>query len=109
LRLRRAHPVPHRAADGPARRTRHGAGVSGPRGTATTGRPVAARLMERLMNSRWAGLAGLIIALLAPFVNATPYAISVMTSAAIFVMLAAGLNIVVGYCGLLDLGYAAFF
>ncbi|MFD7130614.1 branched-chain amino acid ABC transporter permease [Streptomyces sp. NPDC059894] len=32
-----------------------------------------------------------------------------MTSAAIFVMLTVGLNIVVGYCGLLDLGYAAFF
>ena len=27
----------------------------------------------------------------------------------IFIMLAVGLNIVVGYCGLLDLGYAAFF
>ena len=32
-----------------------------------------------------------------------------MTSALLFVMLAVGLNIVVGYCGLLDLGYAAFF
>ncbi|WP_066936907.1 branched-chain amino acid ABC transporter permease [Microtetraspora fusca] len=61
------------------------------------------------MENRWAGLAGLAVALLAPFVNATPYALSVMTSAAIFVMLAAGLNIVVGYCGLLDLGYIAFF
>ncbi|GAA3447422.1 branched-chain amino acid ABC transporter permease [Planomonospora venezuelensis] len=64
---------------------------------------------SRLLANRWAGLAGLLVALLAPFVNATPYALSVMTSAAIFVMLAAGLNIVVGYCGLLDLGYAAFF
>lgn len=66
-------------------------------------------LASKLMGSRWAGLAGLLVALLAPFVNATPYALSVMTSAAIFVMLAAGLNIVVGYCGLLDLGYVAFF
>ncbi|GAA3429224.1 branched-chain amino acid ABC transporter permease [Streptosporangium nondiastaticum] len=64
---------------------------------------------SRLLQNRWAGLAGLLVALLAPFVNATPYALSVMTSAAIFVMLAAGLNIVVGYCGLLDLGYVAFF
>ncbi|MEU0519132.1 branched-chain amino acid ABC transporter permease [Streptosporangium sp. NPDC006007] len=64
---------------------------------------------SRLLGNRWAGLAGLLAALLAPFVNATPYALSVMTSAAIFVMLAAGLNIVVGYCGLLDLGYVAFF
>ncbi|WP_244894097.1 branched-chain amino acid ABC transporter permease [Planobispora rosea] len=63
---------------------------------------------SRLLQNRWAGAAGLLVALLAPFVNATPYALSIMTSAAIFVMLAAGLNIVVGYCGLLDLGYAAF-
>src|SRR3954447_4219236 len=47
--------------------------------------------------------------LLAPFVSASNYSLSVMTSAALFVMLAVGLNIVVGYCGLLDLGYAAFF
>ncbi|SEL55311.1 branched-chain amino acid ABC transporter permease [Nonomuraea pusilla] len=66
-------------------------------------------LVSRLMDNRWAGLAGLLVAVLAPFVIATPYALSVMTSAAIFVMLAAGLNIVVGYCGLLDLGYVAFF
>lgn len=64
---------------------------------------------SKFLQNRWAGLAGLLIALLAPFVNASPYALSVMTSAAIFVMLAAGLNIVVGYCGLLDLGYVAFF
>src|SRR3954453_15189110 len=47
--------------------------------------------------------------LLAPFVSASNYSLSVITSAALFVMLAVGLNIVVGYCGLLDLGYAAFF
>ncbi len=34
---------------------------------------------------------------------------NIMTGAVIFVMLAVGLNIVVGYCGLLDLGFAAFF
>ncbi|MEU9889253.1 branched-chain amino acid ABC transporter permease [Sphaerisporangium sp. NPDC051011] len=67
------------------------------------------RATTRLFDSRWAGLAGLAVAVLAPFVIATPYALSVMTSAAIFVMLASGLNIVVGFCGLLDLGYVAFF
>ncbi|MEU8270336.1 branched-chain amino acid ABC transporter permease [Sphaerisporangium sp. NPDC049002] len=67
------------------------------------------RATSRLLDSRWAGLAGLAVAVLAPFVIATPYALSVMTSAAIFVMLASGLNIVVGFCGLLDLGYVAFF
>ncbi|HEV7932613.1 MAG TPA: branched-chain amino acid ABC transporter permease [Actinomadura sp.] len=65
--------------------------------------------ITRLLESRWLGWVGLAIGLLAPFVIATPYSLSVMTSAAILVMLAVGLNIVVGYCGLLDLGYAAFF
>src|SRR5699024_5307671 len=37
------------------------------------------------------------------------YHMGIMTNALIFIMLAAGLNIVVGYCGLLDLGYAAFY
>ncbi|WP_251071810.1 branched-chain amino acid ABC transporter permease [Streptomyces sp. ISL-43] len=65
--------------------------------------------IRSLAQSRGAGPAGLACAVLAPFLIATPYALNVMTSAAIFVMLAVGLNIVVGYCGLLDLGYAAFF
>jgi branched-chain amino acid transport system permease protein len=66
-------------------------------------------LVSRLLGSRYLGWVGLAIAVLAPFVDASPYAMSVLTSAALFVMLAVGLNIVVGYCGLLDLGYAAFF
>lgn len=74
-------------------------------------KPVRGRgpsIVTRLMESRRLGWAGLMTALLAPFVIATPYAMNVMTSAVIFVMLAVGLNIVVGYCGLLDLGFAAF-
>ncbi len=35
--------------------------------------------------------------------------LNALTDAAVFVVLALGLNIVVGYAGLLDLGYAAFF
>ncbi|MCW2882798.1 MAG: inner-rane translocator [Sphaerisporangium sp.] len=77
---------------------------SGTRGPVTA----LGRATSRLLEGKWA-LAGLAVALLAPFVIATPYAIFVMTSAAIFVMLASGLNIVVGFCGLLDLGYVAFF
>jgi branched-chain amino acid transport system permease protein len=61
------------------------------------------------MDNRVVGWGGLAIAVLAPFVTATAYSLSVMTSAALAVMLAVGLNIVVGFCGLLDLGYAAFF
>jgi len=78
--------------------------------TGASERIAAVRAAVRgLLANRWSGPAGLAIAVLAPFVNATPYALSIMTSAAVFVMLASGLNIVVGYCGLLDLGYAAFF
>ncbi|MGN6331164.1 MAG: branched-chain amino acid ABC transporter permease [Motilibacteraceae bacterium] len=65
--------------------------------------------LSRLLENRYLGWIGFAIAVIAPFVDASSYALSVMTSAAIFVMLAVGLNIVVGYCGLLDLGYAAFF
>ncbi len=56
-------------------------------------------------------IVGAICLLIYPFVDQalnlqTLYAV---TDAAVFVVLALGLNIVVGYAGLLDLGYAAFF
>ncbi|MEU4828644.1 branched-chain amino acid ABC transporter permease [Actinomadura sp. NPDC023710] len=69
----------------------------------------AASGVSRLLESRHLGWAGLAVGLAAPFAIATPYAMNIMTSAVIFVMLTVGLNIVVGYCGLLDLGFAAFF
>ncbi len=65
-------------------------------------------LVSRIFENKYIGWAALAVALLMPFLIATPYALNVMTTAAIFVVLAAGLNIVVGYCGLLDLGYIAF-
>jgi branched-chain amino acid transport system permease protein len=65
-------------------------------------------LLSRILENKHLGWVAFGIAILAPFVTATPYALNVMTTAAIFVMLASGLNIVVGYCGLLDLGYIAF-
>lgn len=63
----------------------------------------------RRRGRRLAGPLALVVAIAVPFVNASPYVLSVATSTCVFVMLAVGLNIVVGYCGLLDLGYAAFF
>ncbi|NVI90948.1 branched-chain amino acid ABC transporter permease [Actinomadura sp. BRA 177] len=72
------------------------------------GRP-GTSAVSRLLASRHLGWAGLAVGLAAPFAIATPYAMNIMTGAVIFVMLAVGLNIVVGYCGLLDLGFAAFF
>lgn len=72
-----------------------------------TTRPPASRI-SRLFESKQLGWIALAIALLVPLLIATPYSLNVMTTAAIFVLLASGLNIVVGYCGLLDLGYIAF-
>ncbi len=65
-------------------------------------------VISGVFENKYIGFVALAIALLMPFLIATPYAINIMTTAAIFVVLAAGLNIVVGYCGLLDLGYIAF-
>jgi branched-chain amino acid transport system permease protein len=60
---------------------------------------------------------GLTLALIIAFLLVYPYAddalglgtLYAVTDAMIYVLLALGLNIVVGYAGLLDLGYAAFF
>ncbi|WP_199552468.1 branched-chain amino acid ABC transporter permease [Streptomyces sp. N35] len=79
----------------------------GPHAKPARGRGSA--LLTRILESRRIGWGALAAALALPLVIATPYALNVMTGAALFVMLAVGLNIVVGYCGLLDLGYAAFF
>ena len=73
--------------------------------------------------SAWGGLSAIldtpakrttaIIAILAAMVVAPfvfgPYATVILTNALLYVVLALGLNIVVGYAGLLDLGFAAFF
>jgi branched-chain amino acid transport system permease protein len=80
-----------------------------PKKSPTSADTARARVLNRFLGERRLGWIGLAVALLAPFVNASNYSMSVLTSAALFVMLAVGLNIVVGYCGLLDLGYAAFF
>ena len=61
-----------------------------------------------IFENKYIGWPALGIALLMPFITASAYSLNVMTTALIFVVLAAGLNIVVGYCGLLDLGYIAF-
>ena len=44
-----------------------------------------------------------------PFIDRNPYHIDVMVSAGIFMLLALGLNVIVGYTGILNLGYAALF
>lgn len=71
-------------------------------------RNTVAEWLTRIFENKYIGWVALGIALLVPFLNASVYTMNVATTAAIFVVLAAGLNIVVGYCGLLDLGYIAF-
>ncbi|MBI3316450.1 MAG: branched-chain amino acid ABC transporter permease [Candidatus Omnitrophica bacterium] len=51
----------------------------------------------------------LVLAISIPFLDSNPYHIDVMASAGIFVLLALGLNVIVGYAGILNLGFAAFF
>ena len=50
-----------------------------------------------------------VLAAIALPIFGNPYLIDVGTQVLIYVMLGLGLNVVVGYAGLLDLGYAAFF
>src|SRR3989338_9998911 len=44
-----------------------------------------------------------------PCFNHNEYQLDVLVSAGIFAILVLGLNVMTGYCGLLNLGYAAFF
>jgi branched-chain amino acid transport system permease protein len=50
-----------------------------------------------------------VLALLVPLIDRNASHINFLVDAGAFVLLALGLNIVVGFAGLLDLGYAAFF
>lgn len=49
------------------------------------------------------------VVFLLPFVHHNPYHIDVLVTAGIFMLLALGLNVIVGYAGILNLGYAALF
>jgi branched-chain amino acid transport system permease protein len=66
------------------------------------------RVLKRLVPYRTA-LTILFLLLLFPLIDHNAGHINAGADAAVFVLLALGLNIVVGFAGLLDLGYAAFF
>src|SRR5437016_687346 len=51
----------------------------------------------------------IVFAVIYPVIDSNASHVSSAVDAGVFVLLALGLNIVVGYAGLLDLGYAAFF
>src|SRR4051812_17400435 len=88
-----------------------------PAGTPKSPRPFNRSDLERNKIILWAVLA--VIFLVLPFVSKPFFELfgptvfsstaSAVNSTLLFVLLALGLNIVVGYAGLLDLGYAAFF
>lgn len=63
---------------------------------------------ESARNRYLAYLILVIIALIIP-AGSSNYVLEVLSNAWFYVILALGLNIVIGYAGLLDLGYAAFF
>lgn len=51
----------------------------------------------------------ILVVFLYPLVDQNPYHVDVLVSAGIFILLALGLNVIVGYAGILNLGYAALF
>src|SRR4249920_2234388 len=51
----------------------------------------------------------LAVALVAPLLAPNDYVVGVLARICLYSMLALGLNIVVGFAGLLDIGYVAFF
>jgi branched-chain amino acid transport system permease protein len=68
--------------------------------------------IKRHPQARWIGIALIVVALIAlPFVLATVGTawVRITNLAILFVLLSLGLNIVVGFAGLLDLGYIAFY
>ncbi|HET9393227.1 MAG TPA: hypothetical protein VFO29_06900 [Candidatus Rubrimentiphilum sp.] len=70
---------------------------------------VAAQRVGNLRAKRGLYFALGVALLCAPIFDRNDATFNVLADAGIFVILALGLNIVVGYAGLLDLGYAAFF
>jgi branched-chain amino acid transport system permease protein len=69
---------------------------------------IANRVQEDAKLRRYVVMAVIAVALIWPFFVSRG-SVDVLTLALIYVMLGLGLNIVVGYAGLLDLGYVAFY
>ncbi len=69
--------------------------------------PIA--VARRFRDPRWYGGAALLAAVLLPFLVPSSYVLDIADDMMIWAVLTVGLNLVVGYSGLLDLGYIAFF
>ncbi len=63
----------------------------------------------RLLHPAGAGLAMTVVLVLLPALDPNQYRVEIYATAALYALLALGLNIIVGFTGLLHLGYAAFF
>ncbi len=87
-------------------------GTSSPPSAAS---PKTARRSSMALRSAILSVGVVVLALIYPLFDTTglgvhpDVAISTLADAGVYIMLALGLNIVIGYAGLLDLGYAAFF
>lgn len=76
-------------------------------GTGSLGERVTARWGALPLVLRWS--LPLLLAAVIPMLGASPYVLRVGVNLGLFALLALGLNVVVGYAGLLDLGYVAFY
>jgi branched-chain amino acid transport system permease protein len=77
-------------------------------GVSRPGRPRALPALSPLA-ARWLWLAALALAWALPLYLPSPYVLTVLTTALTYIILALGLNIVVGYAGLFHVGHAALF
>jgi branched-chain amino acid transport system permease protein len=79
---------------------------------ARPGRNGVSAFWEKVLSEKWqarVAITLIILAALFPIIDNNEGDIDAAANATAFAMLALGLNIVVGFAGLLDLGYAAFF
>jgi branched-chain amino acid transport system permease protein len=83
---------------------RSGERVTGPGGIGGAVLRIAQRIPWILLLAVFVGLAASI-----PFLTSNEYVQGVATDTMLYVLLAVGLNVAVGWAGLLDLGYVAFF
>ena len=51
----------------------------------------------------------ILLALIFPWLDSNPYHIDVLVTSGVFMLLALGLNVIVGYAGVLNLGFAALY
>lgn len=73
------------------------------------------KLIQKIINVKplatpqWRAVVMLAIAFLYPLIDRNPYHIDVLVTAGIFMLLALGLNVIVGFAGILNLGFAALY